>query len=181
MSIKRGIQIQPKIVMTTILVGGLFIFPSCSNHTQKNQGNAGKTTSIHANDSILPPPPPVPASTGANPYQQDTPDKNGVYKHAQQMPQFPGGTVALMKYLIQHTKYPPKAKENNVYGTVVVQFVVNKNGSISDIKIVSKKLGDGLEQEAMRVAKNMPKWIPGKQNGKPVKVQSFLPIRFMSQ
>src|SRR5690625_3849230 len=134
---------QSKIVMTTLLVGGLLILSSCSNNAQKNQGKNGKVTSTNVRDSVLLQPPPP---TLAPPRTKNTPDRNGVYEYAQQMPHFPGGTAALMKYLIQNTEYPPKAKENEVHGTVLVEFIVNKNGSISDIKVVSKKHGDGLEE-----------------------------------
>jgi len=104
--------------------------------------------------------------------------ENKVFQFVEQMPSFPGGEKELMKYLSKHINYPSVARENNIQGTVVVQFVVNTDGTIVDIKTVSKKKGGGLEQEAVRVVKEMPKWTPGKQNGRAVRVQFSLPIRF---
>lgn len=105
-------------------------------------------------------------------------DAKKVFQFVEQMPQFPGGTNALMKYLSDHINYPARARENNIQGTVVVQFVVNTDGSIQDAKVVGNKRGGGLEEEALRVVNSMPNWTPGKQNGRAVRVQFSLPIRF---
>lgn len=105
-------------------------------------------------------------------------NENKIYQFVQQMPQFPGGEAALKKYLIDNIHYPQVAKKDSIQGTVVVQFVVNTDGSIVDVKTVGAKKGGGLEEEAIRVVKNMPKWIPGKQDGKKVRVQYSLPVRF---
>jgi protein TonB len=94
------------------------------------------------------------------------------------MPEFPGGEEALMKYLKRTTRYPQMAMENEIQGIVYVQFVVNRDGSISDIKTLGAQKGGGLEEEAMRVVKGMPKWKPGRQNGKNVSVYFNLPINF---
>ncbi|MFY0253606.1 energy transducer TonB [Chitinophaga sp. 30R24] len=94
------------------------------------------------------------------------------------MPEFPGGEAALMKYLGKTTKYPTLAQENGIQGTVFVQFVVNRDGSISDVKTVGAVQGGGLEEEAIRVVGKMPKWKPGRQNGQNVSVFFNLPIRF---
>ncbi|MGH2644055.1 MAG: energy transducer TonB, partial [Chitinophagaceae bacterium] len=109
------------------------------------------------------------------------PSETKVFKFVEQMPSFPGGDGALMKYLTDHIHYPAMARENGIQGTVVVQFIVGPDGTIRDVTTVSKTLGGGLEQEAMRVVKEMPKWIPGKQNGRAVNVQYSLPVRFMLQ
>jgi protein TonB len=93
------------------------------------------------------------------------------------MPDFPGGEDALNAYLSKNIKYPKQANENGVQGRVVLQFVVNEDGDISDIKVV-RGIGSGCDQEAMRVVNSMPKWKPGKQNGKAVKVSFSLPILF---
>lgn len=95
---------------------------------------------------------------------------------AEQMPEFNGD---LYKYLGDNIKYPTVARENGIEGQVVMQFVVGKDGKIDENSIVIvKKVGWGLEEEAIRVVKSMPKWKPGKQNGNPVYVKCTLPIRF---
>jgi protein TonB len=99
---------------------------------------------------------------------------------AEQMPEFPGGQEAMMAFLSKNIQYPPMARENGIEGRVVLQFVVDKDGNISNIEIV-KKLGWGLEEEATRVVKTMPAWKPAKQNGKPVVLRMILPIVFKLQ
>jgi protein TonB len=96
---------------------------------------------------------------------------------AEQMPEFEGGQEEMMKYLSKNINYPPVARENGIEGRVILQFVVGTDGKISQIEIL-KKLGWGLEEEAVRVVKSMPPWRPGKQNGKPVYVKFTLPIVF---
>jgi protein TonB len=93
------------------------------------------------------------------------------------MPDFPGGEDALAAYLGKNIKYPKQANEAGIQGRVVLNFVVNEDGDISDIK-VARGIGYGCDQEAMRVVNSMPKWKPGKQNGKAVKVSFSLPIMF---
>ncbi len=94
-----------------------------------------------------------------------------------QQPEFPGGVQELMKYLAKHTKYPDAAKESNVEGRVIIRFVVDKDGSISEPKLL-RGIGSGCDEEAMRVVKAMPKWLPGLYKGKPVKGVYILPITF---
>lgn len=109
------------------------------------------------------------------------PKEDKIFQFVEQMPEFPGGEKELMKYLSKHINYPSIARENDIQGTVVVQFVVNTDGSIVDVKTVGQKKGGGLEDEAVRVVNGMPKWTAGKQNGSPVRVQFSLPIRFTLQ
>lgn len=97
---------------------------------------------------------------------------------AEQMPDFPGGVEELYRYLGKNIQYPPLARENSIEGKVVLTFVVDKDGKISNIESAGKKLGWGCDEEAIRVVKSMPAWTPGKQNGKPVIVKYTLPIRF---
>ncbi|WP_343747035.1 energy transducer TonB [Chitinophaga sp.] len=94
------------------------------------------------------------------------------------MPEFPGGEAALMKYLSKNLRYPNMAQENGIQGSIFVQFVVNKDGSISEVKTVGAHKGAGLEEEAVRVVSKMPSWKPGKQNGKAVTVIFNLPVTF---
>ena len=100
-----------------------------------------------------------------------------VFDVVEQMPSFPGGNGALMKYLSRNIKYPTIAEENGVQGKVIVQFVVGRDGSISGAKVV-KSVDPSLDKEAIRVVKSMPKWIPGKQNGQSVNVKYTLPVTF---
>ena len=92
-------------------------------------------------------------------------------------PEFPGGMEALYKYLAQNIKYPQLARENNITGKVYVTFVVEKDGSIANPKVL-RDIGGGCGAEAIRVVKAMPKWNPGKQRGKAVRVQFNLPVNF---
>lgn len=92
-------------------------------------------------------------------------------------PEFPGGDAAMMKYLSSELFYPEIARLKNIQGRVVCQFMVNEDGSISDIQVV-KSVHKSLDKEAVRVIKHMPKWIPGEHRGKAVRVRYTLPIMF---
>jgi len=92
-------------------------------------------------------------------------------------PKYPGGLPAMMAFLAKNIKYPTEALENKVEGMTVISFVVNHRGFLGDYRIL-KPLGYGTDQEAIRVLQTMPKWIPGKRNGQPVKVKFTLPVRF---
>lgn len=96
------------------------------------------------------------------------------------MPAFNGGEEAMYQFLSENIKYPQVAKETGIQGTVIVKFVVEKDGSISDVQLL-KTIGGGCDEEALRVVKAMPKWKVGKQNGEPVRVYFTLPIRFTLQ
>jgi TonB family protein len=98
----------------------------------------------------------------------------------EQMPQFPGGPAALMEYLSKNVRYPEEAYKNGIQGRVIVTFVVNKDGSISEASVV-KSVDPQLDEEALRVAYSMPNWIPGRQNGEPVRVKYTVPITFKLQ
>ncbi len=100
-----------------------------------------------------------------------------IYRSVEQMPRFPGGEAALMKYLDSHIVYPPLAAMNEVEGRVVVQFVVKKDGSVGEVKIV-RSVDKDLDKEAIRVVKSLPKFTPGRQNGKAVNVWYTLPVPF---
>jgi protein TonB len=94
------------------------------------------------------------------------------------MPEFPGGQDSMAKFISDNLIYPALAQENNIQGRVVVQFIVEEDGRISNVKLVSTPLGWGLDEAAIRVIKKMPNWKPGKQRGEPVKVRFVIPIRF---
>ena len=105
-------------------------------------------------------------------------DSLEVFNMAEQMPSFVGNEDALYAYVSKNIIYPLKAKENNIEGRVVVRFIIEKDGAVSNIEIL-RKLGFGCDEEVIRLIKSMPKWIPGKQNGKPVRVYFTMPISFI--
>lgn len=104
-------------------------------------------------------------------------DDGKVYDKVDEQPQFPGGQLEMYSYLAQNIKYPADAEKNKQQGQVLVNFVVNTDGSISDIKVV-KSVCESLDNEAIRIVKTMPKWTPGKQNGKAVNTRYSLPITY---
>ena len=103
-----------------------------------------------------------------------------VFDVVEQMPSFPGGPSALFEYLSKNIKYPVVAEENGIQGRVIVTFVVEKDGSITDVRVV-KSVDPSLDKEAQRVVKSMPRWIPGKQNGSAVRVKYTVPVTFRLQ
>ena len=105
------------------------------------------------------------------------PEEQTIFEVVEQMPEFPGGNAALMQYLNKNIKYPVIAQEQGVQGRVIVQFVVNKEGSIVDAQVV-RSVDPYLDKEAIRVINTMPKWTPGKQRGKPVRVKFTVPVAF---
>ena len=107
-------------------------------------------------------------------------EETKVFDVVEQMPQFPGGNAALFEYLSKHIKYPVIAEENGIQGRVIVTFVVERDGSITDVKVV-KSVDPSLDKEAQRVVKSMPRWIPGKQNGSAVRVKYTVPVTFRLQ
>ena len=104
-----------------------------------------------------------------------------VFVVVESMPEFPGGQQALFKYLSENVKYPVIAQENGIQGRVICQFVVNKDGSIVDVEVVRSGGDPSLDKEAIRVIKSMPKWKPGKQRGKAVRVKYTVPVNFKLQ
>ena len=105
------------------------------------------------------------------------PEVEKVFDVVEQMPSFPGGPSALMEWLSNNVKYPVVAQENGVQGRVVVSFVVERDGSITDVKVV-RGVDPSLDREASRVVRAMPRWIPGRQNGECVRVRYNVPIAF---
>lgn len=111
---------------------------------------------------------------------QAEPEAEKVFDMVEQMPAFPGGQSELMSYLGKNIKYPTIAQENGTQGRVIIQFVVERDGSITDVRI-ARGVDPYLDKEAVRVVKSMPKWIPGKQNGKAVRVKFTVPVMFRLQ
>ncbi len=116
----------------------------------------------------------------AQPEPPKNEEENKVFDVVEEQPSFPGGQGALMAWLRDNIKYPVVAAENAIQGRVIVQFVVGKNGSISNVKVV-KSVDPSLDKEAVRVVSSMPNWTPGKQNGTSVNVRYTLPVTFKLQ
>lgn len=112
--------------------------------------------------------------------QDDEEEEEEIFQVVEQDPEFPGGVEALYKFVQQNIKYPQLAKENNITGRVFVQFVVEKDGSVSNVR-AARDIGGGCGAEAVRVVKSMPKWTPGKQRGKAVRAAYTLPVNFNLQ
>ncbi len=103
-----------------------------------------------------------------------------IFQIVEEMPAFPGGEQKLMEYVGKNIKYPQIARESGIQGRVFVGFVVEPDGSVSNVKLL-RGIGGGCDEEAMRVIKNMPKWKPGKQRGKAVRVSYQIPVMFRLQ
>ena len=103
-----------------------------------------------------------------------------IFKIVEEMPSFPGGEQKLMEFVGKNIKYPQIARETGIQGRVFVNFVVEPDGSVSNVSVL-RGIGGGCDEEAMRVVKSMPKWKPGKQRGKAVRVQYMLPVNFRLQ
>ena len=112
--------------------------------------------------------------------EEQEPQEEEIFQVVEHMPEFPGGMGALMKFLGKNIKYPTIAQENGTQGRVIVQFVVNKDGSIVD-PVVVRSVDPYLDKEALRVIKSMPKWKPGQQLGKKVRVKYTVPVTFRLQ
>ncbi|MCI1742033.1 MAG: energy transducer TonB [Prevotella sp.] len=136
------------------------------------KGNSDQGTVLKAEQEIAQPAPPAPKPSAEI--------ENKVFDVVEQMPSFPGGNSALMSYLNSNVKYPVVAQENGVQGRVVISFVVEKDGSITDVQVV-KSVDPSLDREASRVVRSMPRWNPGKQNGQAVRVKYDVPVSFRLQ
>ena len=103
------------------------------------------------------------------------PEEEEVFMVVEDQPEFPGGTAALLEYLRKNIKYPAICRENNIQGRVIVSFIVNKDGAIVEPEVI-KGVNPSLDKEALRVISGMPKWKPGSQRGKPVRVKYTVPV-----
>jgi protein TonB len=112
--------------------------------------------------------------------EKEEEDDNHVFLTVEKMPEFPGGDAALLKWIGEHVVYPTIAAENGISGRVSCNFVVNADGSVVDVQ-VAKPLDPNLDKEAIRVLKMLPKFKPGEQRGKPVRVKYSVPVRFRLQ
>lgn len=105
------------------------------------------------------------------------PESEKIYDTVDDMPEFPGGDAALLNFLYTNIKYPETARKNDIQGMSVVEFIVEKDGSLSNVKIL-RAIGSGIDEEALRVVNLMPNWQAGRQNDETVRVEYKLPIRF---
>ncbi|MDR2084562.1 MAG: energy transducer TonB [Bacteroidales bacterium] len=103
-----------------------------------------------------------------------------IFLIVEKQPEFPGGDAARLRYLRDNVKYPQMAKESGIQGTVWLQFVIEPDGSVSNVRVV-RGIGGGCDEEAIRVIKNMPKWSPGEQRGRKVRVQFSMQVKFTLQ
>ena len=120
------------------------------------------------------------AFVSAGAYSQSNNQDDAVYQITDEPAKFPGegkGVENVMKFISENMKYPAEAKANNIQGRVIVKFIVERDGSLSDIKVM-RPLGYGCNEEAIRLVKSMPKWEPGKKGGKAVRTSFMLPIQF---
>lgn len=137
--------------------------------TENKEGTKDRLAEAVRSDIAVaaPPPPPAPKPEVSN----------KVFDVVEEMPHFPGGAAALQAFLSSNTKYPVVAQENGVQGRVIVSFVVERDGSITDVRVV-RSVDPSLDREASRVVRSMPRWSPGKQNGSAVRVKYTVPVVF---
>lgn len=140
--------------------------------TENKEGTKSRLAEAVRSDIAVaaPPPPPAPKPEVSN----------KVFDVVEEMPHFPGGPAALQAFLSSNTKYPVVAQENGVQGRVIVSFVVERDGSITDVRVV-RSVDPSLDREASRVVRSMPRWSPGKQNGSTVRVKYTVPVVFRLQ
>lgn len=110
-------------------------------------------------------------------YLAERKDTINVYDCVEQMPSFPGGSQKLKEFIEENLRYPKELEETCVQGRVIVRFIVERNGKLSNVKVV-KSVHPALDKEALRIVKLMPRWIPGRQNGITVRVKFYIPIIF---
>lgn len=114
------------------------------------------------------------------PPQEETIDEQEIFTVVESMPEFPGGQQAMMEYIARNIRYPAMARESGIQGRVFVNFVVERDGSVTNVRVL-RGIGGGCDEEAIRVVKAMPKWTPGRQRGQAVRVSFNLPVRFTLQ
>jgi periplasmic protein TonB len=137
-----------------------------------NRATAGKTASTNRKGRVSI------GNVAERKTSMTKPDKDGVYEVTDVRPAYPGGQAALEDYINNNIEYQQPAIDNNTEGTVDVQFVIDDHGNVRDAKAIGRQVGNGLDDEAVRVISNMPKWTPGKVKGKNVKTRLVLPVTY---
>lgn len=185
---KSGTWAKSKMLIALpALAALLFLLPASSVSSSSDSGNPDKTQTAPL---LVKAPAVVPSVAGEVQEPQDKekkkteakyvpgqPDKNGVYPVVEQQPEYTGGDEARIKFMVENIKYPEEAKKAGIQGKVFVTFVIQADGAVTDVKVL-RGIGGGCDEEAVRVVKMMPNWIPGKEQGKNVAVQFNLPIKF---
>lgn len=110
--------------------------------------------------------------------EEEEVEEDVIFTVVEDQPSFPGGEEARIRYLNENLRYPQMAREAGIQGTVFITFVVERDGSVTDVRVL-RGIGGGCDEEAVRVVRNMPRWTPGRQRGQPVRVQFNMPIRFV--
>lgn len=201
---KKGLFFQIGLVITLVIVLGAFEWKSYDkvayNLGQLNLDDLEEEIIPITKQEVKPPPPPPPPPEVIEIVEDDIEiedeieiedtesdedveieieeeDDEEFFMVVENMPEFPGGDSGLMKYIQKNVKYPAIAKEYNITGKVYVSFIVDKKGSVTNVKIV-RGVDKNLDAEAMRVVKSLPKYKPGKQRGKSVRVMFTIPINF---
>ena len=201
---KKGLFFQIGLVVTLVIVLGAFEWKSYEkvdyNLGQLNLDDLEEEIIPITRQEITPPPPPPPPpevivivediveieveaeietteSDEMVAIEIEEESDEEFFMVVENMPEFPGGDAGLMKYIQNNVKYPPIAKEYNITGKVYVSFIVDKSGSVTDVKI-ARGVDKSLDAEAVRVVKSLPKYKPGKQRGKAVRVMFTIPINF---
>ena len=201
---KKGLFFQIGLVITLVIILGAFEWKSYDkvvyNLGQLNLDDLEEEIIPITKQEVKPPPPPPPPPEIIEIVEDDVEiedeieiedtesdedveieieeeDDEEFFMVVENMPEFPGGDLGLMKYIQKNVKYPAIAKEYNITGKVYVSFIVDKSGSVTNVKIV-RGVDKNLDAEAMRVVKSLPKYKPGKQRGKSVRVMFTIPINF---
>lgn len=157
------------------VAAGIVAMTACSD------GNIQRTVSDNVKPRVeKPAKEESPRLLGIAPYRQPVETSSKIFGAAEEMPSFPGGEKALMQYIKDNTYYPKEMCEGAAQGRVMVGFVINEDGSISDVKVL-RNLTPELDEVAVKIVKGMPKWNPGKQNGKAVKTKYTVPVSFRTE
>lgn len=163
--------LRSKYLMFFPMIALLIFFGNCTNKAATEQSQSHNYIDDSTTDVVSP---------KATPVVSAEPSINGldtVFTMVEVMPEFPDGTKALIKYLSENMKYPADAEMSRTQGRVIAQFIVNKDGSICDVKIV-RGVYESLDNEALRLIKEMPKWKPGMEKGEVVRVKYTVPVVF---
>lgn len=161
-----------KYLMFIPVVALLLLFSNCANNKSEQDKAAVETTETASTVA-----PENATEPKAETNVTENKDDSEVFNVVEHMPEYPGGVKELMKFLSSTIKYPANAEKNKIEGRVIVEFIVNKDGSLSDVKVV-RGVDPELDAEALRVVNAMPKWKPGMQKGEPVRVKFTLPVMY---
>jgi periplasmic protein TonB len=168
MNNKKQTNARPALKNLLIVPAVALIFTafSCDNNAIKTKDSANDQTAPKKLTEIK--------------IEKPAENQNGeeVFNEVEQMPVFPGGEGAMMKFIKENLKYPVLAQEKGVQGTAIINFVIGKDGKISRIKVM-RSVGSGCDEEAIRVLEKMPAWTPGKQGGRTVAVSYMVPFKYI--